>query len=231
MPSPDRNWRVETIIYDCTQVTEDGPNAYEQLKLIRVSDGTESVIVTQLLYCGGVGAFGFEGLYWSPKGHYFYYTDAREGSPDGLCWYWERPIYRADVLTQETEFIGAGPLSPDRTKLAMWQDKDLVIWGLDEGEMARIPAANPDAKRGPISWSPDSGSLVYLQTTSDCFPFGLSVLVRLDVSESQQIPLLKSESPSFISVAWAEPDRIGLKDEQGNQWIFNLATNELEQLP
>ena len=231
MLSPDENWRVETIIYDCTQVTEDGPNAYEQLKLIRISDGTESVIATQLLYCGGVGAYGFEGLWWSSNSRYFYYTDAREGSPDGLCWYWEHPIYRADVLTQETEFIGEGPLSPDQTKIAMWREKDLVIWGLDEGELASIPAANPDAKRGPITWSPDSQSLVYLQTESDCFPFGKSYLIRVDVFKGEQTLLLESKPISFIHVSWETPDRISLSDDQGNQWSYDFVYSKLEPVP
>jgi len=231
LSSPDKKWRAEVIIYDCVQVAEDGPNAYEQLKLIRASDGTETVIDAQLQYCGGLGAYGLEGLYWSPNGRYFYYTDAREGSPDGLCWYWERPLYRMDVLTQKTEFIGEGPLSPDQTKIAAWDDGDLVIWGLDEGELARLPAVVADAKRGPISWSPDSGSLVYLQTTSDCFPFGESYVVRFDVSEHRQSSLLESKPISFVHVSWETPDRISLSDEQGNQWSYDLVFLKLERVP
>ena len=231
LPSPDKNWRVEIIIYDCVQVVEGDTNAYEQLKLIRVSDGTESVMATQLQYCGGVGAYGLGGLYWSPNSRYFYYTDAREGSPDGLCWYWERPIHRLDVLTQETEFIGEGPLSPDKAKIAMWQEGDLVIWGLDEGELARTPAAVTDAKRGPISWSPDSRSLVYIQTMSDCFPFGKSYVIRFDVSEGEQSLLLESKPISFIHVNWETPDRINLSDEQGNQWSYDLVNFKLEPAP
>ena len=231
LPSPDKNWRVETIIYDCVQVAEDGPNAYEQLKLIQASDGTETVIDTQLQYCGGVGAYGLGGLYWSPNSRYFYYTDAREGSPDGLCWYWERPIYRMDVLTQAKEFIGEGPLSPDKTKIATWRENDLVIWGLDEGELARIPAAVADAKRGPISWSPDSGSLVYLQTTSDCFPFGKSYVIRFDLPEHRQSLLLESKPISFVHVSWETPDQISLSDEQGNQWNYDLVNSKLEPVP
>ena len=231
MLSPNKNWRVEIIVYDCVQVLEDGPNAYEQLKLIRVGDGTESVIDTQLQYCGGVGAYGLEGLYWSPNSRYFYYTDAREGSPDGLCWFWERPIYRMDVLTQEIEFIGEGPLSPNQTKIAMWRENDLVIWSLDEGELARLPAVVIDAKRGPISWSPDSASLVYIQTTSDCFPFGKSYVIRFDVSEHRQNVLLESEAISFIHVSWDAPDQISLSDEQGNQWSYDLVFYKLGPTP
>ena len=229
--SPDRNWRVEIIIFDCVQVVEGDLNAYEQLKLFRVSDEAEWVIDNQLRYCGGLGAHSFGGLLWSPNSRYFYYTPAREGAPDGVCWYWEHPIYRIDVLTQAIEFIGAGPLSPDKTKIAMWQETDLVVWRLDEGELARIPAAISDARQGPISWSPDSQSLVYLQTTSDCFPFGKSYVIRFDVPEGQQSLLLESETPSFIYVAWVAPDRLSLNDEHINYWTYNLDTHELEQVP
>ena len=231
MLSPDMNWRVEIVIYDCVQVTEDGPNAYEQLKLIRVGDGTESVIATQLQSCGGVGAYGLGELYWSSDSRYFYYTDAREGSPDGLCWYWERPIYRLDVLTQETELLGSGPFSPDQTKIAMWQENDLVIWSLYGGELSRIPAVISDAKRGPIAWSPDSESLVYLQNESDCFPFGKSYVIRFDMSKTEQNLLLESDTPSFIYATWDASDRITLSDEQGNHWVYDLATLKLEQVP
>jgi len=230
LPSPDKNWRVEIIIYDCVQVAEEGPNAYEQMTLIRVGDGTETVIATQLQSCGGLGAYGLEGLYWSPNSRYFYYTDAREGVPDG-CGSWDRPIHRADVLTQATEFIGEGPLSPDKTKIAMWYESDLVIWSLDEGELARLPVVVTDAKQGPISWSPDSRSLVYLQTTLDCFPFGKSYVIRFDVSEREQSLLLESQAPSFMDVTWEAPDRINLSDEQGNQWSYDLVMLKLERVP
>jgi len=230
LPSPDKNWRTEIIIYACVKLTEDSENAYEQLKLIRVSDGSESVIDTQLLYCGGLGAYGLEGLYWSPNSRYFYYTNAREGVPDG-CGSWDRPVHRADVLNQATEFIGEGPLSPDQTKIAMWYEGDLVIWDLDVGQLARLPAAVTDAKRGPIAWSPDSQSLAYLQTTLDCFPFGKSYLIRFELSEREQSLLLESETPSFMNVVWEAHDRIRLSDEQTNQWSYNLVTHELERAP
>lgn len=231
LASPDKEWRAEIISYDCVQITEDGENAYEQLKLIRVGDGTETVIATQLQYCGGLGAYGLGGLYWSSNSRYFYYTDARDGSPDGLCWYWERPIYRVDVLTKTKEFIGEGPLSPDKTKIATWQEGDLVIWNLDEGEMARIRAAVNGAKRGPISWSPDSKSLVYLQNESDCFPFGKSYLIRVYAFEDRQELLLESVTPSVIHAKWESPNRISVSDEQGNQWSYDLVMLKLERLP
>jgi len=75
-PSSDGQWRMEVVIFDCVPVGETDEAAYEQLKLIRASDGVEQIVDTQLIYCGGLGAYGFKGLFWSPNSHYFYYTGA-----------------------------------------------------------------------------------------------------------------------------------------------------------
>ena len=55
----------------------ESPNAYEVLKI------APWTVETQLLYCGGIGASGLEGKFWSPDSRFFYYTNAREGWPDG----------------------------------------------------------------------------------------------------------------------------------------------------
>jgi hypothetical protein len=229
--SPDKKWRVDVIIYDCTQIIGiDFLNSYEQLKLIEVETGIEKVIDARLLNCGGLGAAGLDGLFWSANSQYFYYTDARFGVPDGLCGYWERPVHQLDVLTQKVEFSGGGPLSPDKTKIAVRQENDLVIWGLNEGELARAPLVEGTVN-GSISWSPDNQSLVYIQTTSYCFPFGKSYVIYFDISKLEQKLLLESDTPSFVYAEWDAPNRIKLSDEQGNQWRYNLVTGELQPAP
>ena len=233
-PSADGKWIIEVVIHDCVKVdpreTADA-NAVEMLKLIQTSDQTEMIIETQLLSCGGVGAGGLGGLIWSPNNQYFYYTDARESVPDGLCGYWARPIKRVSVDTQEVELIGGGHVSPDKTKLAFWQDNEIVIWSLDEGEIARIPATIPEAFKNQIAWSPDSKSLIYLQTELDCYLFGRSYVTRLDLSGMTQALLLESETPSFSWLAWDAPYRISLVDDQGNRWRYNLVSKELRPVP
>ncbi len=206
-------------------------NAVEILKLIHTGDQTEMIIETQLLSCGGVGVYGISGLVWSPNNHYFYYTDARESVPDGSCGYWARPIKRVNVDTQEVELVGAGHLSPDKTKLAFWQDNEIVIWSLDEGEIARVPATIPEAFKNQIAWSPVSQSLIYLQTELDCYPFGKSYVIRLDLSGMTQTLLLESETPSISWLTWDAPYRISLVDDQGNWWRYNLVSKELRTVP
>lgn len=230
-PSPDNKWRVEVTIHDCVQVGDLDIHAYEELRLTEVSTGTSQVVDSQLLNCGGLGAFGLEGRFWSSNSRYFYYTDAREGVPDGGCGYWERPLLRLDITDHSTEYLGMGLLSPDGTKLATWQDFDLVVWSLDEGEIARSAALPEDAVRGPIAWAPDGEALVYLQTKEYCIPSGSSYVVRLDLLALQPELLLESAAPAFIDVTWDDPDQLKLSDEEGKTWTYDFETEELRSVP
>ncbi len=151
--------------------------------------------------------------------------------PDGLCGYWARPLKRVNVDNQTVELVGGGHVSPDETKLAFWQDNEIVIWSLDEGEIARIPATVRDAYKNQIAWSPDSQSLVYLQTELDCYPFGKSYVTRLDLSGMTQTLVLESETTSFSWLTWDAPNRISLIDDQGNRWRYNLVSKELRPVP
>jgi hypothetical protein len=227
-PSPNGQWQAQVIIYDCVKLGETDENAYEQLILVRVSNQVEQIIDAQLQYCGGLGSFGFKGLFWSPNSRYFYYTDAREGSPDGLCSYWEPPIISFDVTTQSREYLGDGPRSPDGKKIAAWHgDGEIVVWDINAGEVGRVQVGS-DKVAGPIVWSPNSQALVYLQTTTYCPPRGQSFASRVDLPALKQTPLLESESPSFDDVKWDAPNRLRLFDEEGEEWLYNFATKELK---
>ena len=57
----------------------------------------EYQIDSQLLNCGGLGAFGLAPLFWGADGQTLWYTTAREGGPDGACRPWVRPMTRVDV--------------------------------------------------------------------------------------------------------------------------------------
>ena len=235
-PSPDGKWQVEVIRYDCIHYPYQdyvGIIAYEQLKIINLSDGTEKIVEDILLNCDGVGAFGFDGLYWSPSSRYFYYSDWREGSPDGGCGnYLSLPIYRLDTLTQEIITIGGSHISPDRTKLAMWEGKEIVIWDLDKGEIARIQGLAPNSVNGAIVWSPDGQALVYLQSTFDCAPdYGTTYVTRLDLAKMSQTLLLKFQPPGFGGVSWDGLDQITLMDGEGKLWNFDLKSKELTPAP
>ena len=230
--SPDDKWRAEVVIYDCIQVA--GPdvdsNAYEQLKLIQVSTGDQKIVDSQLQNCGGLGAAGLEGLFWSSNSQYFYYSDAREGVPDG-CGFWERPVLRLEINTLDTEHLGGGPVSPDGTKIAAWKEDQLVIWDLNEGIVKGQISPhilNSGTGTGHIAWSPDSQALVYIQSESYCPVSGNSIVVRVDLPELEQTILLESESPTFGSANWLILNELRLSDENGKEWIYDFDTQELE---
>lgn len=236
--SPDGQWQAQVVIYDCIKVDPASvdENAYEQLRLSNISSGEEKVIDTQLQYCGGLGAAGLEGFFWSPNSRYFYYTDGREGVPDGCGGYWQRPLLRFEISSSSIEELGGGSLSPDGTKLATWQGEDLVIWNIDEGdELGRFSSdvANLELETGPgvIVWSPDSQALVYALVESYCPLSGRSAIVHVDVPAAEQTILLESESPTFGGATWEQIGALTLSDENGEQWVYTFSTQELEPLP
>lgn len=235
-PSPDGKWQAEVIIYDCVKVDarlSADANAYEQLKLIQVSGGDEKIVDNQLQYCGGLGAAGLDGLFWSLNSLFFYYTNAREGVPDG-CGFWERPTLRLDINTLKIEYLGGGPVSPDGNKMATWQGIDLVVSDVNKGtEVGRISPyiLNTETGTGYISWSPDSQALVYVQPETYCPVSGNSYTVRVDLPNLEQTFLLESESPTFGSVSWDTASELRLFDENGKEWIYDFGNEELKPLP
>lgn len=94
--SPDGQWQVEIAMYGCVATDDGSEYAYEALHLARAGAGASAQVDSQLINCGGLGAYGFQGLCWSPDSRYFYYNTAREGVPDGLG-SWTPPIRQLDV--------------------------------------------------------------------------------------------------------------------------------------
>jgi hypothetical protein len=236
-PSPDEQWRVDIFIHECIQLEGLDPAisaeayAVELLRLVNLQSGAEDVVDTQYLSCGGLGAAGLDGRFWSPNSQYFYYTNAREGVPDGLCSYWQPPLRRLSVTSAEFEELGMGPRSPDGGRLATWQGSDLVVWSLDEGEIFRAPLEPSDAVPGEIAWSPNGESLVFLQTDQYCSLAGNSMVVRISFPEPEPEILLQSTEPFFLGVTWNEPGALLLTDAQGNAWRYDLVTEDLEAAP
>ena len=227
---------AQITIYDCIKIDtrpNADPNAYEQLRLINVSSRKEKLADSQLQSCGGLGAFGLEGLFWSANSRYFYYTNAREGVPDG-CGYWERPVLRLDIGTLKIEELGAGPISPDGTKIVTWQGKELVIRDINTGfEKGRITPhiLNTETGTGPIVWSPDSQALIYIQPESFCPVSGNSFVMHVSLPKLDQKLLLESESPTFGNAKWDKINELRLFDENGNQWVYTFTNQKLEPLP
>lgn len=233
--SPNGKWRVDVIRYDCIKYSNGdyiGIIAYEQLKLVDLNNGTTKVIDEQRQNCDGIGTYGLGGLYWSPNNRYFYYTDSREGYPETCGNYVVPTIYRLDTISKETILVGGGHISPDQTKLAMWQENEIVIWDLDKGEVGRGSGLIPNMLNGQISWSPDSQSIAYLQTTFDCAPdYGKVYATRLNLPDLSQSLLFEHEAPGFGWLNWDTSTRITLRDGMGKIWIYGLVSNDLKPDP
>lgn len=122
--SPDGAWRVDLAIFACTPVGAQDFYAYETVSLARTEDAA-TVVDSQLINCGGLGAYGFDGLFWSADSRYFYYTTAREGVPDG-CGDWQPPLRRVDVAIGASEDVSVGDPSPDVAALTAWLEQHKV---------------------------------------------------------------------------------------------------------
>lgn len=231
-PSPDGRSRAEVHIFDCAPFPDGLEYAYDRLQIVDTASGEARFIDGQLQSCGGLGAFGLAGLFWSPSGRFFYYTEAREGMPDG-CGFWSRPISRADTTAGTAADLGGGPLSPDGTRLAVWDGRDLVVYEVDGGEIGRATAIEPSAALGPIVWSPDGQSLAYVQAGMFCIPgqSGSTTVARVDLPALTSRVLLRSADPAFQTVAWDELAALRLGDDAGREWRMDATNGELSAAP
>ncbi len=122
--APDGQRRVELAIFACAPTDSGDVYAYETASLTR-TDGAAAIVDSQLINCGGLGAYGFDGLFWSADGRHFYYTTAREGVPDG-CGDWQPPIQRLDVTVGASDPLYDIGESPDAAALTAWVEEHRV---------------------------------------------------------------------------------------------------------
>ncbi len=221
--SPNGKWRAEVIRYDCVRVgIEVDEKAYEVIKLIRLEDGLETVLDTQLQNCGGLGAAGLGVEFWSANSQYVYYTEAREGVPDGCSGGWWRSLVAYDVLHDSREKLALGPLLPIRKILVFPMEKELILWDLNQGEIGRLPLLHADWVVWDIAWSPGGNELVYIQSEDICIPLKSSV-VQVNVTEMIQTEIMETVSPGFTSAIYVSSDQIKLYDQNNREWRVNPA--------
>ena len=85
------------------------------------------MVFSQLISCGGLGAYGLAGSFWSGTSRFYYFTNAAHGVPDG-CGYWLPPLLRLDLTDWSITDLGSGTLSPNRLRMASlagWRAGDL----------------------------------------------------------------------------------------------------------
>jgi hypothetical protein len=239
LPSPDELLRAEVLGYDCIPISDAALGSepvsmtLEILRIVEPGSAVEYQIDSQLLNCGGLGAFGLEPLVWGPDSRTLWYTTARENGPDGACRPWVRPMTRVDLTDWSALTLEQAAVSPDGSKIAGWSNGELLVFALGGDEIGRtVPAALPP-QVGPPVWSPDGLALVYLQFSSFCGETaGESAVVLVDAATLESRVLLAQSAPEFESVSWPEAGRLelaGLLDS--GQWSYDLATGTLTPIP
>jgi hypothetical protein len=230
MPSPDGARLAQVILYDCTRIfpaAEELTYGYEVLKIDSVT------VETQLVACGGMGAAGLQGRFWSPDSRYFYYTNAREGWPGG-GYPWERPIARYDVAAGASEWLEVPVESPEGDRMAGAQSTDLVIWEIDGGAETRFRGPGEEgAWINWVAWSPDGRALAFTTQTNctDTYPCP-SYLTRVDLQAGTQALLLDVNDPPMLDVAWPQPALLRLLGADFHtMWNYDLASGALTPMP
>jgi hypothetical protein len=230
--SPDAGWLAQVIRYECTPVEGGESYAYEQLLVGENSPAADPVVAAeQLQACGGLGAFGLGNLLWAPESNYLYFSEGREGQPDGTSCLWEAPLTRYDVESGAMLALSSGSLSPDGRTLILLQGGELVLWDLDRGESGRFSPAVPGLFAAQAAWDESGESLLLLfHDTPNCANPQKSYLIRATLPGPDQQVLLESESPAFTGFTWETPDTVILVGTDGGRYRYNLQTGALDAL-
>lgn len=198
--SRDRKWKYEVIRYDCTPVDPGGGMgvtlmSYEILtRRDRKDDSAQpQVIADQLNDCQGLGAGGLGILHSSENSRYLYYTDAREGFPDGDPTGWLRPVYRFDTQDMSITPLGGGAFSKWRTML-ITQDPPSPdgsvaprshLYDTNEAE----PLASYEVT-GEVVWMPDMSGVLIVE--GDYLVGDYAILHLIDLETLEHTTLLES---------------------------------------
>lgn len=227
--SPDQSWQAEVVRYECTLVSEAGGELAYELLLLTGPDGEVTPVAQQLQFCGGLGAAGINGLFWSPDGKYFYFDMAREGVPDGMpCRYWHTGKSRLNMETLEVEVLpGKGLVSPDGFSLLLVAEPDFILWDLNQGEVGRSAHPYPGLSVKSIAFSAEGSRAVYV-LREDCIQPGAdSVVVVLNLADLTHTIALESSAPSILYATWESDNNISLLAYGGESFELSLSTGEI----
>jgi hypothetical protein len=224
--SPDGQLQIDVVAYECVPVENNLEMTLEQIELIH-TEGSGVDLLNETLYnCGGLGAGGFEGLFWSPNSQYFYYSI--RGIPDGLyCFPYYLDLFRVDITDGSDSLSNRGPVSPDGISLVRLGETELIIMNLDTGEEMKAPLPVENGFIKIAAWSLDGDQLIYIITPSECVPNETAYLILYNIEGGEHTLLETIEGNTLINITWDTPEEIRLQDIQRRDWAYDLETGEL----
>lgn len=203
--SEDLKWDFQVIRHDCTPVDPGGgmsvtEMAYEALIIHDMNDATAEpqVIADQVLQCQGLGAFGLAIMHLSEDHRYLYYTDAREGQPDGGITAWLPTMFRVDLEDLSTMALGGGVFSTWRDLLITFepnppgQPVERLMHLYDTRQAEPLASFNI---RGEVVWLPDNSGALIIE--GDRHLGNYAIVSLIDVETLELTRLLESgEAPA-----------------------------------
>lgn len=235
LTSPSGVYRVEWLRSQCAEVSQPGGSGSESMSaridtliLINSATGERSVIETQILFCGGLGAAGLAPVRWSADSRFLYYTTAAEGAPDGAPCYWTRPLVRLDVNSGDRAFNVEGVAAPDGITIASPLRNRIVIWAWDQADTAEIDLGEDVSETSRLVWSDRGAQLAVLAFDRDgCWGARAPWLVvidreqgaithRLDLSEVTWGAVPLARAPWWnVTLEWGGADTLRLTQIAG----------------
>jgi hypothetical protein len=186
--APDGSQTAVVTAYPCVDIGGQEVS-YERLDLINASTNETQLVAEQTIYCGGLGGYGLAILRWTENATFLYYTDAREGVPDGLTASWVPPIWRVQVADVQVTPLGQARFSPDGTQLVTWNQSQIQVLPADSDDVISFDVIPDGLQILSVLWLPDSTGILYLQADA---PFNSmrSVVTYLDLGTQAQTVLL-----------------------------------------
>ncbi len=186
--APDGVHAAEVTIYPCVDIG--GQEAsYERLDLIDTGTGEARLVAEQTIYCGGLGGYGLSVLRWTMDSAFLYYTDSREGVPDGLVVDWVPPIWRVQVADLQVDNLGQARFSPDGKALAAWDQTQVRVMPVESAEVAAFDLLPAGLQIVSALWLPDNAGILYLQADAP-FNSTRSTVTHIDLNAGTQTVLL-----------------------------------------